>query len=166
VIEKVARRAAAALRNGAASVIVATPEHRAQIEARLTGLGIDTDNARADGRYVALDAVETLARFMIDGSPDEVLFNNVIGGIIDDATARSQGHRASVFGEMVALLCASDNTSAALQVERLWNDLATRHSFSLFCAYPLELFSRDFDGDMLLSVCAEHELSITADYSW
>jgi hypothetical protein len=166
VMEKVARRAASALRNGAVSVIVATPEHRAQIEARLPGLGVNIETARYDGRYVALDAVETLDRFMIDGSPDETLFNNVIGGIVADATSRSEGRRASVFGEMVALLCASENTPAAIQLERMWNELATKFSFSLFCAYPLELFSQDFDGDVLLSVCAEHQLSIPADHSW
>ena len=166
VIEKVARRAAAALHRGAASVIVATPEHCAQIEARLGGRGINIETARADGRYVAFDADETLARFMVDGSPDETLFNHVIGGIIADATSHSQGHRVSAFGEMVALLCASGNTPAAIQLERLWNELATKYSFSLFCAYPLELFSRDFDGDMLLRVCAEHELSIPAENTW
>jgi hypothetical protein len=166
VIEKVARRAAAALRNGAASVVVANPEHRAQIEDCLAGLGVNIETARDDGRYISLDAAETLARFMIDGSPDATLFNYVVGGIIADATLRSHGQGVSLFGEMVALLCASDNTPAAIQLERLWNDLATKFSFSLFCAYPLELFSRDFDGDMLLSVCAEHELSIPADHSW
>lgn len=166
VIERVARRAAAALRNGSASVIVATPEHRARIEARLASLGVDLDSARASGRHVAFDAVETLARFMVNGIPDETMFNDAVGNIVARAAAGSADRRVSVFGEMVAVLCASDNAPAAVRLERMWNELAARFSFSLFCAYPLELFARDLDGDVLLAVCAEHDLSIPAENTW
>lgn len=166
VLERVARRATAALRNGSASVIVATPEHRTRIEARLADLGVDLDSARASGMHVALDAAETLARFMVDGMPDDVTFNAVIGDIVSGAAARSAGGHVSVFGEMVALLCASDNAPAAVRLERMWNELAGRFSFSLFCAYPLELFAHDFDGNTLLAVCAEHDLSIPAENTW
>jgi MEDS: MEthanogen/methylotroph, DcmR Sensory domain len=166
VMERVARRAATALRNGSASVIVATPEHRTRIEARLATLGVDLDSARASGMHVALDAAETLARFIVDGMPDDVTFNAVIGDIVSGAAARSAGGHVSVFGEMVALLCASDDAPAAVRLERMWNELAARFSFSLFCAYPLELFAHDFDGNTLLAVCAEHDLSIPAENTW
>src|SRR5271167_674374 len=123
VIEKVARRAATTLRNGSASVIVATPEHRARIDARLASFGVDLHTARANGRHVALDAVETLARFMVDDVPDQTMFDDVVGNIVDRAVAGSADRHVAVFGEMVALLCASDNAPAAVRLERMWNEL-------------------------------------------
>jgi hypothetical protein len=55
---------------GEAGIVVATPEHRADLERRLRATGIDLDAARAAGAYVALDADETLSRIMVDGMPD------------------------------------------------------------------------------------------------
>src|ERR1051326_8667951 len=59
----------AALRGGQRGIVVATPEHRAGAEARLAALGISVSEARAEGQYVALDASETLARFMVGDTP-------------------------------------------------------------------------------------------------
>jgi PAS domain S-box-containing protein len=42
---------------------------------------------------------------------------------------------------MVAMLCAQGHYDAAVELETLWNGLARRLRFSLFCAYPLGLFS-------------------------
>jgi hypothetical protein len=50
VPDKVARRAAIALRNGGSSVIVATAQHRAEIAARMIGFGLDIDAVRSHGR--------------------------------------------------------------------------------------------------------------------
>src|SRR5690242_5412028 len=44
------------------AVVVATPEHRAETEARLRQAGMDLSTAAAERRYVALDARETLDR--------------------------------------------------------------------------------------------------------
>ena len=38
---------------------------------------------------------------------------------------------------MVALLWRDGKHGAAVHLERLWNELATRHAFGLFCAYPM-----------------------------
>jgi hypothetical protein len=112
------------------------------------------------GGYIALAAADTLAQFMVNGSPDDALFDNVVGGVIAQAEAVSAGQRVAAFGEMVALLCGVGNAPAPIRLERLWNELATRPSFSLFCAYPFDRFADDVEGDALLYVCAEHQLSI------
>ena len=163
ILDKVARRAAAALRTGSSSVIIATAPHRAEIESRLLQLGVHIKANSFAGRYLAPDAGETLARCMVDGWPDEARFNEVVGGVIAQALAQSADHCVTAFGEMVALLCAAENTLAAIRLERLWNDLGTRFSFSLFCAYPLNLFAHDREADALLKVCAEHDRAIPAE---
>src|SRR5688500_10717685 len=65
--DSVAGYAAAALRAGDAAVVVATPAHRALIDARLNAGGVDAASHAAAGSYVSLDAAETLDRFMRDG---------------------------------------------------------------------------------------------------
>jgi hypothetical protein len=165
VIDRVVRRTAVALRKGSSSVIIATAPHRLEIEARLARLAIH-NKANLDGRFIALDAAETLAQFMVDGWPDETRFHEVVGGCVAEATARSGDRNVTAFGEMVALLCADGKAAAAIRLERLWNDLGSRFSFSLFCAYPLSLFANDREAHDLLQVCAQHDLTIPAEHSW
>jgi len=161
IIEKIARRAAKALKIDGSCVLVATGPHLADLEARLYRLETDLESVRAQGRYVALDAADTLARFMVDGWPDRIEFNKVVGDVIARATQHS--HFVSVFGEMVALLCAENNPSAAIQLEQLWNDLSRTYRFSLCCAYPLTAFANDPEGSALLQVCAKHSLALPAE---
>lgn len=143
----------AALRTGDAGIVVATQAHRAGLEEHLRREGLDVDGARARGRYVALDAAETLGRFMVDGAPDATRFEEVIGGAIARA---SQGCRVRLFGEMVALLAIAGNYAAAVRLEEMWNDLHRKNPFTLMCAYPLECLSDGALSAVLGDVCAQH----------
>lgn len=151
----------AGLVTGDVCIVVATPTHQAELEERLCGYGLDLSAARAGGQYVALDAAETLAKFMVDGAPKPERFAEVIGAVI--AQAAQGNRRVRIFGEMVALLWADGNQDAALRVEELWNGLQERYSFLLFCAYPL----RDVGGTALAApfnhICASHSRVIPAE---
>src|SRR5215813_14489084 len=76
--------------SGDACIVVATDGHRAGLGERLEASGLNKFASSASGQYVALDAAETLAKFMVDGSPDPGRFSEVIGGIITQA---AQGNR-------------------------------------------------------------------------
>jgi PAS domain S-box-containing protein len=56
----------------------------------------------------------------------------------------------------VALLCADGKPEAAIQLEELWNGLAKRHTFSLLCAYPMNLFATAEHAEAFRHVCAMH----------
>ncbi len=152
---------ATALRSGDAAVVVATRPHRQGVEERLQAYGLDLAAARADGQYVSLDADETLSRFMVAGEPDPGRFVELIGGIISQAT--EGGRQVRVFGEMVALLAEEGNHTAVVRLEELWNGLQKIHSFSLFCAYPMDQFSKESPAQLLGDVCAEHSSVIPAE---
>jgi PAS domain S-box-containing protein len=142
-----------ALADGACGVVVATAEHRREIERRLLDAGIDVVKATASGRFLAFDANEMLATFMVDGAPDPIKFHEVIGKLLTQLRASRVPIRA--FGEMVAILWAEGNQSAAVALEQLWNELGRRHRFALMCAYPI----RGFDGDQIEAhdgVCTCH----------
>ena len=78
------------------------------------------------------------------------------------AAERSSTRFVFAFGEMVALLYAAGNPAGAIRVEQLWNELAQRQSFSLYCAYPLSSLEKNLDVDALVEICAEHALTIPA----
>jgi signal transduction histidine kinase/ActR/RegA family two-component response regulator len=139
---------------GEAGIVVATPEHRADLERRLRATGIDLDAARAAGAYVALDADETLSRIMVDGMPDPQRFAEVIGGELTRTARGGPGPR--VFGEMVGLLLARGHAAATIRLEELWNELRRTHAFRLFCAYPLEQLGDPGLAHPIAEVCARH----------
>jgi PAS domain S-box-containing protein len=148
----------AALAQGGAAVVVALQERRDGLAKRLRQRGLDISKAVRAGRYVWLDARETLSELMVDGLPDGARFADRIGRTILEAKAAAAGAGApvTIIGEMVALLSADGNIEAALLLEQLWNDLAKTHSFSLRCAYPLSHFSQQHQREAFLKVCAQH----------
>jgi signal transduction histidine kinase/ActR/RegA family two-component response regulator len=153
LIESLGGFVGSGLRNGDPCIVVATKPHRDELEDLLQASGLDVRAEIMSGRYVPLDASETLSSFMIDGQPSLELFNSVIGGLI---AGNSNGRPLRVFGEMVALLWSSGNFAASIRLEELWNDLQQKHRFSLFCAYPIDGFAGEALESPLSHVCATH----------
>jgi signal transduction histidine kinase/ActR/RegA family two-component response regulator len=143
------------------AVVVATGAHRNGLDELLQANGLDVTTAKARGQYISLDAAETLSKFMVDGVPEPGRFNEIMGGVIASVTdGRS---RISAFGEMVALLWAEGNHAAAIRLEELWNDLQRNHSFSLFCAYPMNGLGGERFIEATGSVCKVHSRVIPAE---
>lgn len=151
----------AGLGAGDAVILVATEAHRASLDALLVSRGVDLSEARASGRYLSLDAAETLAQFTVAGVPDGERFAAVIGGLISEAATK--GRRLRVFGEMVALLWAEGKCTEAIKLEELWNGLIKTHPFLLFCAYPMSGFGKEALATPLVDVCSAHSTVIPAE---
>jgi PAS domain S-box-containing protein len=162
LVDAVTRFIGAGLGAGDVAIVIATERHRGDVEERLRGRGLDLVRAREEGRYVPLDAAETLSNFMLDGRPDQTCFDDVVGGVIARA-ANGQHPRVRAFGEMVGLLWAEGKREAAIRLEELWNDLAKRLPFSLLCAYPIASFGRESDGTLFRTICGEHSHVIPAE---
>src|ERR1051325_3858684 len=67
-----------ALGAGDSSIVIATKTHREGLSKRLLNCGVDLAVATQQGRFIALDAAETLAKFMVDGWPDGERFHQVV----------------------------------------------------------------------------------------
>ena len=152
-IETLADFVANGLRKGEACVVIVTPPHRRDLERKLFDLGIDLPLVRSSSQYIALDAAETLSKFMVADWPDERRFNALVTGILERATKGDRRVRA--FGEMVALLWADGNGNATIRLEHLWTQLCRKEFFALFCAYPSAGFTADAAAAMQ-HVCAAH----------
>src|SRR3954469_730077 len=153
LVDVVGEYVGAALRAGDSAIVVATEAHREALEQRWRADGLDLAAAHVGGRYLSLDAAETLSRLLVDGMPEPGRFAAVIGDAVARATDGGRGAR--IFGEMVALLIQDGNPAAALRLEGLWNDLQQAYTFSLMCAYPIDTFAGEPLAELLDEVCAE-----------
>jgi len=140
------------LDGGGVAVVIATPEHRREFETRLGQAGVDLAGARDDGSYLALDAGQTLRELMVADTLDSAAFDRVIGDVIRRAGAG--GRPVRTFGEMVALLWDDGLVNEALELEALWEELGSRHPFSLLCGYRADSMTRDIDA--YAEVCRLH----------
>jgi anti-sigma regulatory factor (Ser/Thr protein kinase) len=144
---------------GAVGVVIATAAHRAAFEAYLREAGVDVAAARDDGTLVVLDAAEMLARLMRDGCVDRAAFFEVVGAVVRQAAAA--GRPVCAYGEMVALLWEAGDVIAAIELESLWNELATEVPFSLYCAYRSESVEGREHADALERVCHQHSAVVS-----
>jgi len=71
-----------ALGAGDSAIVIATPPHVDLLGQRLRARGLDIAKSARRGRYVALDATETLAKFMRHGQPEPELFVKVVGDVV------------------------------------------------------------------------------------
>jgi hypothetical protein len=145
-----------ALRSGGLGIVIATAEHLSALTRRLSGFQFATAYAKwYPGQLLVLDADETLSQFMVADWPDADRFERSVGRIIADAAATG-ATPVHAFGEMVAVLCAQERYDAALRLEELWNDLAAKHGFHLFCAYPSRLFAGSEHVPAFVRICRAH----------
>ena len=141
------------LRAGEGVIVIATPGHLAALNRRLVLEGVDTEEARAKDQYIVLDAEGTLARFMVNGWPNDERFVLTVTDVI--TRAGRGGRRVRAFGEMVALLWAQGHAGATVRLEHLWQRLCERMGFSLFCAYPRIGFTQGMETS-IHELCAAH----------
>ena len=147
-----------ALNAGNAAIVVATESHCDSLLLRLQAHGLDIASAIEGGRYIALDAAATLSTLMLNDTPDPARFGNLLGNLIATAAkaTKRQDARVAVFGECVHLLCAQGNTEAAIQVEKVGNQLIKRYKVDIRCAYPLGSLQGERGDPVYQQICAEH----------
>ena len=158
LVAGVARFIEVALWTGSAVIVMATESHRDSLLLRLQAHGLDIGAAVEEGRYIALDAAATLSTFMCGDIPDPVQFLKQLDDLIATAAAAAQGEqpRVAVFGECVHLLWAQGNAEAAIQVEKLGNQLLKTCDLDILCGYSLGSVQGGMDSHIFQRICAEH----------
>jgi hypothetical protein len=154
---------ATGLRGGEAVVLLATASHRRAFETELADRGVDLARPRDDGLFVPLDAAATLATFSDGERIDCDAFMTVVGGLMRDLCASGRAVRA--YGEMVSLLWDRGDVLAAIELERLWNELGRELPFTLLCAYPSASVAGSEHAEALHRVCGEHSTVRVAPYA-
>jgi hypothetical protein len=137
-------------------LVIATEEHTEKFIQEMARLGADPEAAVGEGQLVFLDAEATLARFMTAGQPDWHLFESAIKTAIGDLQARPRLGGLRAYGEMVGVLWNAGKYAAAIRLEQFWNQLLGSHSFNLYCAYPIDVFSSEFQIAALDALLCAH----------
>jgi PAS domain S-box-containing protein len=140
------------LLRGDGVVVIATPAHASAFVSQIQLLAADVDRAFEERQLVILDAEKTLDRFVVNGQPDETLFQNTIGAALRGVGGI--GKRA--YGEMVGILWARGAHAAAIRLEEMWNKLLPAARLRLFCAYPVDIFAREFQSPAVEKILESH----------
>jgi CheY-like chemotaxis protein len=148
----------ATLSAGNAVIVVATKPHRERILQRLQAHGLDIPAAINQGRYIALDAAETLSTFMVNDLPDPLRFFKITGDLIVRAYQAAKGEhpRVAACGECAPLLWAEGKTEAAIQLEHLSGEIANTCDVDILCGYTMKSFQREPERHIYERICAEH----------
>jgi DNA-binding NarL/FixJ family response regulator len=156
LLESFSRHVAAGLRAGDTAFVVATKSHLDALAHWLRREGFDLDSAMQQGTYVAVDAPMAVSNFMVGDLPDPTRFSERGKAFAELAeSAKRRGHRVVACGETTHLLWSEGKTQAAIQAERMWNEVVKKHGIDALCAYSLDDF-QDRDELLFESVCAEH----------
>lgn len=132
---------------GQRTVVFATPARRQALRSRLQLWSLED---AAD----LFDAQTALDRFVVDGVPDPVLFESVVGSAVRAFPAG----QVRAYGEMVAVLWREGNVQGALELEELWNALQRTVDCPLLCAYPdADLRTAEGDHPQRVPVCEAHD---------
>jgi hypothetical protein len=148
---------AGGIKSGDSVIVIATAGHLYALEDRLRDHGYDVGAARSETKYIPLEAEEILAKFMVEGWPDETLFKKLVMELI----SLGNGRRMRAFGEMVALLWAQGHSGATVRLEHFWNSICQSEAFCVFCAYPKSGFTQDAN-DSIKNICDAHSRVIGA----
>lgn len=147
-----------ALNAGDAIVASVTRFRRDPLVQQLVASGIYLNDLIEQGRYISLDPAELLSTFMINGLPDRDRFLRIAGNLI--ATAQraidKEHNYVAICGECAPLLWSQGNAKAAIQLEQLWNELATLQKVHVLCAYPLANLQGGLGSNVLDKIRAEH----------
>jgi hypothetical protein len=124
----------------------------------LQGYGVNFDAAIEEGRFVVLDAAETLSAVMVNGVVDQTRFQTLLGDVVGDVvkTAKEEHARVAIFGECVHLLWERKQIEAAIQLEQLGNQLNKTHHADILCGYSVGKVRGGMSGDILERICREH----------
>ena len=157
-VDGFARFIEAALKVGNAVVVVATESHQARLRQRLAADGLNVAAEIERGNYIPLNVAQTLSSFMVNDSPDPVLFRTLAGDLIVKASKQAKGEhrRVSVCGEGVHALLAAGNVDATIKLERMWNEIAKDHDLDILCGYFRTALASEESIPTLERVCAEH----------
>jgi hypothetical protein len=156
-LDEVSRFVGSALRSAQPVVVIASEATRDGLADRLQAQRLDLGSLASRGYFVADDSVKALSRVMRGGCPD----HDALAEIVDElecfrvAAASEPGCRLTIVGEMNVPLCQMGAVDAAIEVERIWDELTSGLAFFTVCSYPADCFGEG--GAALFGrICAVH----------
>jgi hypothetical protein len=124
------------LRRDHSVVVIALADHTEEFLERLAGSNVDVQALSRAGQLDIVDAATLLDQLMSSGSLETARFRQLVGAIL--ARVRPFGRGIRIYGELADVLWQAGNTTAAVQLEELWNWLARAQNVAIYCGYTLD----------------------------
>ena len=128
-------------RSDTAVVVIASEAHLDLLASNLREDGIDVFSQTISGRYLPLNARETLNQFMFNGVPDKGLFNYFLSSF--SLRSRRLGKKIRVFAELAGILHSEGNHEAVTLLEQFWEQHRATSPFCFFRACRSEVFPQN-----------------------
>jgi len=151
------------LTRGEGVLAVATATHLEAFRARLVALGTDPAEAERRGSALFLDAEQTLEALSVNDEPDWSRFEEIIGQLLGDLRDRVGPAGCRAYGDMVGVLWKRGRFSAAIQLELFWNRLLFTNGVQLFCSYPIDILSPEFQSSSVNALLCAHTHLVPSD---
>jgi CheY-like chemotaxis protein len=112
------------------------------------------------GRYLVFDAEEAVTRVMRAGRPHFESIAEMVAALESARTGSAAGPRShlTIVGEMSAVLCRRGKPEAALELERLWDQLTRSLPILTICTYPMGCFEHDEAPGLVSGISAHHSV--------
>jgi DNA-binding NarL/FixJ family response regulator len=157
LLDGVSQFIGAALNAGNAAISVVTDSHRQSLFRKLQACGVDITASIEQGRYIVLDPADILSTCLVNGMLESARFLQDVRTLILKAAnaANLERPRVAVFGECADLLWKQGNAEAAIQEEKLCNQLTKSYDVDILCGYSLGV-QDVVDEQFFQRICAEH----------
>lgn len=131
-----------ALNGGSAVIVLASESHRNSLISRLQAHGIDITAAIDQRRYVPLDSVDILSKFMVDDLPDPIRLFKVLNDLIATVSSGTGGAHTRVVacGGLAPVLLSQGKPESAVRLEQLWDQVMKRYGLDTLCTYSRSSF--------------------------
>ena len=156
LLDTFARFIAGPLKAGEAAIAIIAKPHAEGFLQSLKLLGVDTEGALRQGRYIQLDVAETLSTYMVNDMPDPARFFEVVTAVIERALKASQNPRIVACGEGAPTQLAEGKVEAAIRVEQLWDELVATFNMDTICGYASTSFQGGKREQIFQSICGQH----------
>jgi len=158
LLDEVSRLVRATLRLGEQVVLVTSEATRIGVAQRLQAQRMNLAVLAEQEQYVATDSALALSHVMHEGRPDKERVAEMVHGLdlLRQAVPNRPRGRLTIVGDMSATLCRNGDFEAALELERIWDDLTRALPFFTVCCHPIDCFENSAPLNLLSSVCAAH----------
>ncbi|MGB2665210.1 MAG: MEDS domain-containing protein [Candidatus Acidiferrum sp.] len=158
VVDGYARFIESSLKSKHAVIVVVPESHRASLIPRLEADGVNVAAAIEQGRYIPLDAADTLSRLTVNDIPDPARCTKLAGDLIMGAAkgVRGENGRVVVCGEIAPTLLSKGNEEGVIKLERLWDEITRGYGVHTLCGYLSSAFPHHEADPVFQRICAEH----------
>ena len=159
LVKEIAAFISNGLQAGEPVVVIASDARVAAVRAQMSALGTDAQTGVDEGKLRFIDAHAMIDELLpLDGRSDRERFHAHVVAVLQQAGA--DGEPVRVYQEVGDVLWRRGLEAAALLLEEVWDQVATRPGAVILCAYTTQSFHGRPGSDGLRRICELHRAGL------